>query len=385
MSLLLPLACTLPWILPPIVGLLRARHASSLDDVPAEPPEPAPLVSVIIPARNEARNIVRCVGSVLASCYPALEVIVVDDHSSDGTGELARELAAVDVRLRVVDAPDLPPGWFGKQWACATGAGAARGELLVFTDADTRHAADLLPRAVNARAAREADLLTVAGQQEMHSFWERIIQPQVFALLSLRYGGPEHVNRARRPEDVIANGQFILVTRDAYRAMGGHDLVRGRVAEDLAMAQEFFRAGRRVVLMLGLDQLSTHMYASLGEVIGGWRKNMYAGGRHAMLGGAAGRALFPILLIALPIFGLLPPAAFVLSLLGALAGAWLLWSGVIVAVTVLFWAAIYRFMKVSVGYSLLYPIGLLLLLYIAAGAVARGRRVQWKDRSYMSG
>lgn len=385
MSVALPLACTLPWIVPPIVGLIRARHGSSLDDVSAVAPDDAPLVSVIIPARNEARNIVRCVASVLASRYPALEVIVIDDHSTDGTCKLARALAAGDARVRVLDAPELPAGWFGKQWACATGASAARGELLVFTDADTRHAPDLLSRAVNARAERGADLLTVAGDQEMHSFWERIIQPQVFALLSLRYGGPEHVNQARRAEDVIANGQFILVTRAAYTAMGGHDLVRDRVAEDLAMAQEFFRAGRRVVLMVGLGQLSTHMYASLKEVIGGWRKNIYAGGRHAMLGGAAGRALFPVLLLVLPLFGLAPPVALVLSLLGILSAAWLLWSGMIAGVTVLFWAAIYRFMKAPVGYALLYPIGLLLLLYIAVGAVARGRRVRWKERSYVSG
>lgn len=385
MSVALPLVCTLPWILPPVIGLLRARHASSLDDVSAAAPKPAPLVSVIIPARNEARNIVRCVTSVLASRYPSLEVIVVDDQSIDGTGKLARALGAADSRLRVMDAPPLPPGWFGKQWACATGASAASGELLVFTDADTRHAPELVTRAVNARETRHADLLSVAGYQEMRSFWERIIQPQVFALLSLRYGGPEHVNQARRAEDVIANGQFILVTREAYVEMGGHDLVRDRVAEDLAMAQEFFRAGRRVVLILGLDQLSTHMYASLKEVIGGWRKNIYAGGRYAMVGGALGRALFPILLLALPLFGLAPPVALALSLFGVVAGSWPLWSATIVAVTVLFWTAIYRFMKVPPGYALLYPIGLLLLLYIAAGAVVRGRRVQWKARTYVSG
>src|SRR6185437_14783611 len=119
----------------------------------------APLVSVIIPARNEARNIERCVRSVLASTYPSLEVIVVDDHSTDATGSIARAMAAHDSRLVVIDAPDLPAGWFGKQWACATGARAARGQLLVFTDADTRHAPDLLSRAVNALRDRDASLL----------------------------------------------------------------------------------------------------------------------------------------------------------------------------------------------------------------------------------
>ena len=383
-SLLAPLLWTLPWIVPPIVALFRSLNSRSLDDVPSIAPEGAPLVSVIVPARNEARNIERCVRSVLTSTYPSLEVIVVNDHSTDATGAIARTIAAEDPRLSVVDAPDLPAGWFGKQWACATGAAVAHGELLLFTDADTRHAPDLLSRAVNALRTRDASLLSIAGHQEMHSFWERIIQPQMFALLSIRYGGTEHVSNARRPEDVIANGQFILVQRDAYDALGGHALVSDRVAEDMALGQEFFRAGRRVVLVLALHQFSTHMYASLRELIEGWRKNIYAGGRHAALGGRAGRTLYPALLLAMPIVGLAPPIALVMSATGALTQGWLIWSASVVGISLLFWAAIYRFMGESVLYALLYPLGLATLLYIAIGAVIRGQRVQWKDRTYVS-
>jgi len=383
-SLLAPLLWTLPWIVPPIVALFRSLNSRSLDDVPSIAPEGAPLVSVIVPARNEARNIERCVRSVLASTYPSLEVIVVNDHSTDATSAIARTIAPDDPRLSVVDAADLPSGWFGKQWACATGAAVAHGELLLFTDADTRHAPDLLSRAVNALRTRDASLLSIAGHQEMHSFWERIIQPQMFALLSIRYGGTEHVSNARRPEDVIANGQFILVQRDAYDALGGHALVSDRVAEDMALGQEFFRAGRRVVLVLALHQFSTHMYASLRELIEGWRKNIYAGGRHAALGGRAGRTLYPALLLAMPIVGLAPPIALVISATGALTQGWLIWSASVVGISLLFWAAIYRFMGESVLYALLYPLGLATLLYIAIGAVIRGQRVQWKDRTYVS-
>src|SRR6185369_3478357 len=102
-----------------------------------------------------------------------------------------------------VNAPDLPAGWFGKQWACTAGSRAALGTLLLFIDADTWHASDLLPRAVNALRQRSADMFSVAGHQEMHSFWERIIQPVVFGMLSIRYGGTEYVSRSRRPENVI--------------------------------------------------------------------------------------------------------------------------------------------------------------------------------------
>src|ERR1041384_99850 len=149
MSVAVPLLATLPWTLPPLAGLWRARNSRSLDELSAEAGDDAPLVSVIIPARNERRNIERCVRSVLTASYPHLEVIVVDDHSTDGTGDAARASAAEDARLRVISALDVPDAWFGKQWACASGALMANGALLVFTDADTWHASDLLPRAVN--------------------------------------------------------------------------------------------------------------------------------------------------------------------------------------------------------------------------------------------
>jgi chlorobactene glucosyltransferase len=375
---------TLPWTLPPIVAIARASGSRSLDDVPTTAGPDASLVSVIVPARNERRNIERCARSILTADYPNFEVIVVDDHSTDGTGELARAIASEDSRLRVVEAPPLPPGWFGKQWACWSGARSARGSLLLFTDADTWHASDLLPRAVNALSARNADLLTLGGRQEMHSFWERVIQPQMFGMLALRYGGTEQVSNARRPADAIANGQFILVRRDTYDAMGGHERVRDRVAEDLSMAQEWVRAGRRISMVLAVRQFSTHMYASLRELVGGWRKNIYAGGRTAALGGRVGRAVYPAALLAVPVLGLLPVVGLVLAALGVLGTPWLIWSATSVAVSLVFWAGIYRFMGEPLYGALLYPLGLVMLAYIAGGSIARGRRVQWKNREYLS-
>jgi len=384
MQHLTPILWSLPWVLPPAVVLFRARHSLSLSDVPDAPPPDAPRVSVVVPARNESRNIERCARSVLAAAYPDFEVVVVDDHSTDGTGDIARRIARDDARLRVVDAPPLPEGWFGKQWACATGARESSGELLLFTDADTRHSPDLLPRAVNAMRARGAELLSVAGNQEMHSFWERIVQPQMFALLSIRYGGSEHVSNAKRPVDAIANGQFILVRRDSYDAIGGHAAVRDRVAEDMAMAQTFVAAHRRIALYAATEQLSTHMYASLSELIAGWGKNIYAGGRMAALGGSLGRAAYPFILVAMPLFGLLPPIVLLGWALGIVGTAWFLWATISIIVNVGFWAALYRYMGESVAYALLYPLGLVMLLVIALGGVRRGQRVEWKQRTYLS-
>ena len=384
MQYLAPILWSLPWVVPPAVVIVRARHSLSLDDIPAAPAPDAPRVSVVIPARNESRNIERCVRSVLDAAYPNFEVIVVDDHSTDNTGDIARRIARDDPRLRVVDAPALPDGWFGKQWACATGARESRGDLLLFTDADTKHSSDLLPRAVNAMRARDAELLSVAGNQEMHSFWERVIQPQMFALLSIRYGGSEHVSNAKRPVDAIANGQFILVRRDSYDAIGGHAAVRDRVAEDMAMAQAFVAARRRIALFVANDQLSTHMYSSLSELIAGWGKNIYAGGRMAALGGALGRAAYPLLLLAMPLLGLVPPVVLLAGLFGILTTQWLVWSAIVIIVSIFFWAALYRYMGESAGYALFYPLGFVMLFVIAFGAVRRGRRVEWKQRSYLS-
>ena len=128
------IVAALPWIVTPVVTAIRVRRSQSLDDESGDPPRDPPKVSVVIPARNEARNIERCLRSVLANDYPRFEVVVVDDQSSDGTGEIARSVSAGDPRARVIDTGSPPEGWFGKQWACQTGAGATDGEIILFAD-----------------------------------------------------------------------------------------------------------------------------------------------------------------------------------------------------------------------------------------------------------
>lgn len=384
-SLLLPVLLATPWILAPVVTVVRARRSRSLDEESAEVSADAPLVSIVIPARNEGRNIRRCVESALTTTYAPIEVIVVDDHSTDDTGAIAGDLARRDARVRVVVPPPLPEGWFGKQWACDAGARAARGAIVGFMDADTWQASDLVPRVVNAMRARGSDLLTVAGEQELGSFWERLVQPQVFAILGARYGGTEVVNASRHAFDKIANGQCMFFRRDAYDAMGGHAAVRGKVAEDLALAQRWFSAGRRVTMVLGLAQLRTRMYTSLGELVAGWGKNIYAGGRDAMPRGAFWTAVYPLLLVLPALTGLVPPVLVLLGLLGALSGGLFVWAAVVTGVSVVWWVAVYAQLRMSPLYALLYPLGAGALLYIAVRAIARGRNVRWKEREYVAG
>jgi chlorobactene glucosyltransferase len=375
---------SLPWIVPPLVTYLRLRHSRSLDDESETPLENPPLVSVIVPARNEAHNIARCVSSILSTTYPNLELIVVDDSSTDATVSIAREAAAGDPRARVITSPPLPDGWFGKQWACATGAKVARGSVLQFTDADTVHGADLVTRSTNAMRDARAQLFSVAGRQELGGFWEKVIQPQIFTILSMRYGGTESVTEATNVSNKIANGQCIFVTHDSYNSIGGHGSVRACVAEDLMLAQRFFAARKRVVLMLGVNQLSTRMYASLGEIISGWRKNVFAGGLDAVPFGRIGRTFFPLFLLLPPLMQVLPVLVLILGALGQATPDAMLWATIASVATLLWWIVVYVIIRENPLYALTYPLGALVLLYIFVTAVMRGRRVTWKGRTYIA-
>ncbi len=354
-----------------------------LGDESADPPAGAPRVTVIVPARNESRNIGACLRSILASSYPQLEVVLVNDHSTDDTASIARALATEDARLTVVDNPELPPDWFGKQWACQTGANVASGEILIFVDADTQASTDLVTRSVNGMLRTAADFYSVLGRQEMLTFWERLLQMQVFTVLMTRFGGTEIVNRARKASAKIANGQYLMVRRATYDEFDGHALVRGYVAEDLMLAQRYFELGKKTVLVMGMEQLSTRMYTSLSELIGGWRKNLYAGGRHSMPFGGRAAALTPLLL-PLPFLMQLAPPMLLLIAVALQLPTLGLWAAITTGFTLVTWLAYYRIARVPVLYALLFPVGAAVTLYIALSAVSRGSRVEWKGRAYES-
>jgi chlorobactene glucosyltransferase len=367
----------LPWLLP-FAGLVRlARLRPNLSDI--TPVVTGPLVSVIVPARNESATIETVIRSVLASTYAPLELLVVDDRSTDDTAAIVERIAAGDQRLELVAGAPLPEGWYGKPWACVQGYRAARGDILLFTDADTRHAPELLGRAVNAMRAEAADLLTVAPRQLSLSFWERLVMPQVWLLLALRYH-PSRVNAARRERDIIANGQFILVPRESYEAVGTHDVVRHEVAEDLALAQAFYRDGRKIHFTFADRFMETRMYRELSQMVEGWSKNMYLGGRRAFPDEPLLRALVPLMLAVSFLFWLVPPVVLAATGATGLPGrAALIATGA----SALFWMMISAGMRIPPVYGLGYPLGALVALYIAMRSVWRGsRRVEWRGRVY---
>jgi chlorobactene glucosyltransferase len=369
----------LPW-LAPFAGLARLadRRPNLSDTAPVE----GPLVSVVIPARNESETIAAIVRSILTSSYEAFELLVVDDRSTDDTAAIVERLAAGNPRVRLVRGEPLPDGWYGKPWACAQGARTGAGKLLLFTDADTRHEPELLGRAVAAMGRERADLVTVAPHQRCVTFWERLVMPQIWLLLGLRYH-PREVNRARRERDVIANGQFILTTREAYDAVGTHAAVRHEVAEDLALAQSYLRHGRRIHFAFAERLMETRMYQSLPQLVEGWSKNVYLGGRRSFPEEPVLRALVPAMLLAAVGFWLLPPLVLLAGALGADVGALARSALVATGLSVLFWGMISYGMKIPVAYGLLYPLGALMAIYIVLRSTWRGeRRVEWRGRVY---
>ena len=340
-----------------------------------------PLISVVIPARNEAANIERCVRSVAAAQYQQLEIIVVDDRSTDATGEIVARLAAepgLAGRVRLVAGADLPAGWFGKPWALVQGYRVAKGDLLLFADADTKHEPELVSRALGAHQAERVHLVTVIPRQEVGSFWEKLIQPQVFFVLQARVGNLARVNRTRVPWDAIANGQFILTSRADYEAIGTHEAVKDQVAEDVALAQAYVRSGRDLFLVHGPELMSTRMYRSFGEIIEGWSKNMALGSALMLPPIRWLRRVAPYLMWLPSLVWILPPILWALSC----------WPAAIVAtvLSLAIWIAIYHNERAPLAYALLYPLGAIVVAAIMLRSAWRGaRRVQWKGRTYSPG
>lgn len=378
------------WCIAIIVVVVRFADSRRLDAYPPLPREQTPLISVIIPARDEARNIEACLRSVLASEYGNLEAIVVDDHSSDGTAAIAQRVADEDaqrqgrVRARVIQAPPLPEGWFGKQWACQSGADAARGEIFCFTDADTRHGPELLGRSAGAMRSRGADLFTVAGAQDAESFWEKVLQPFVFSILLSRYGGLEQMSRSKNPVNKIANGQFMMMTRTTYLKIGGHAVVRDHVAEDLRLAQVVTERGMQAHMVLARDHMRTRMYHSLAEIRRGWGKNVFAAGRDTLPLGPLAQRIFPWVFPVPALLPALPAVMLVLALLDVLGPGALLFGAVAGGFSLLYYFGVYAFARVNPLWALLHPVAAVMFSWICAEAAWRGSKVEWKGRGYVS-
>jgi len=274
--------------------------------------------------------------------------------------------------VRGVDPPD---GWFGKQWAIVQGYRVAKGELLLFADADTRHQPELLPRAISGLRAERADLFTVLPRQEMKTFWERLIQPHVFLALETRVGSFERVNRTRTAWNAIANGQFILTSRSANERVGTHELVKHTDADDLMLDQAYVLAGKDIFLVHAPEFMTTRMYGSLREILAGWTKNLASGAPMMAPPIPFVRALLPYLMWTPALFWIVPPLAWLIA-------GWH-FAAIATAASLVTWLVIYAVERAPIWYALLYPLGAGMVGFIMIRSAWRGRKIiEWRGRTY---
>lgn len=230
------------------------------------------MVSAIVPARNEEASIARAVESIAAQPEVG-EVIAVNDQSTDRTGEILAELAARIPNLRILGTDNLPSGWTGKNYALSIGAAAATGKWLLFTDADTYHLPGSTARALEDAAKHNAALVSYSPEQEMETFWEKALISLVYWRLSRKFQF-QRINNRELP-DAAANGQFLLISHDAYNAVGRHRSVASDMVEDVALAKRVKSAGYRIYFAPGFNIVRTRMYRSFRAMWEGWTKNLY--------------------------------------------------------------------------------------------------------------
>jgi len=360
--------------------------------------ENSPVVSVIVPARNEEACLASCLESLVTQAEIDFEIIVVDDGSTDRTAEIAKSfsepgtlnnfrarndvspftgaIASDDVRsytapVTVISAPPLPDNWTGKNNAMSAGAKIASGKWLLFTDADTVHNPGSLARAVAEAKQHGAALLSYSPEQEVRTFWEKAVMPVIFAELAATYP-PKQVNDPTYPI-AAANGQYLLISREAYDTVGGHTKISSDLLEDVAMARLVKSSRRPIFFRYGGDAVRTRMYRSWAQMKEGWTKNLALLFKHPVR-----RALM------LLGFWLFAWITFVLGLAAIISAYWKL------AFYVWPWLGLYRRIasaKFRVSTNLVamaFGIPLVAYLFVESIIERRNGAVMWKGRNYQS-
>lgn len=335
---------------------------------------PAPKISVIIPARNEEKNIGHCLTHLFKENYPNFEIIVVDDRSTDRTPHLLDNLQKLSTApMKVVRIEKLPPGWTGKSHAMHAGAKAAAGDWFLFTDADTTHRPSSITTAVNEALRQKIDFLTLAAELESLTFWEKTVQPIAVGSLAIWF-----------PIEAMANGQFILVSRKSYEAVGGGEAVKDKVVEDIELARAMRRAGFRTRLADGTKLYRTRMYTSLSGIVTGWtrilthlfEKNIWK------LTEKIGMFLF---------FSIFPFAIFLGEIILRMRNSphfskeIFIFSGMVSALIVAIRFAGNRILKCDPWHAFTHPIGSIVMVWIllkCVGRILAGRPSVWKGERY---
>jgi chlorobactene glucosyltransferase len=329
--------------------------------------------SVLIPARDEEGNIAACLDSVLRQGDAVLEIIVCDDHSTDGTASMVQRFAGADPRVRLIAAAELPAGWCGKTFACATLAGEAAGEWLLFLDADARLRDRAVDRMLNEAAARNVSFLSCWPGLDLVGFWEKALMPMLnFVVLTL-FPAPLSLKRGDASLG-LAHGACILARRDEYKRTGGHEAVRGEIFEDTSLARMWRARGERGLCLDGQDIVRVRMYDSLRGIWNGFRKNFFPSFRRPL-------SFWLFLLLHLVCFFL----PFVLFFGLAAAGMRPLSAGLSLISVLLMRASLALRFRHPLWAVLLHPLAELTLLVLGIfswRSCRAGRGVEWKGRVY---
>jgi glycosyltransferase involved in cell wall biosynthesis len=362
------------------LNLNRAKQDPVLSAADAEQGAgPWPRLSVLVAAKDEQGNIGHCLAGLLSQDYPDFEVIVVDDRSTDRTGEIIDEAAAREPRVKALHVRELPAGWAGKNHAMHTGVQGAIGEYLCFTDADCRfHTPRLLRAAVRYAQRKQLDFFSVLPELEAHTFWERVVQPPAGAIMVFWFP-PEKVNDPRSSR-AYANGAFMLLRRAAYDKLGGHEQLRAVLNEDMHFARQAKRVGLRFAVLRGRGLYSVRMYVGLRQIWHGWSRIFY---------GCFGT--WPRLIVSaifLSVFSVSPWASLLISPLAGRAGVGIAAAAAFAIVaqqTVL--RRFYPLCGMPAAWALSYPLGAALCLGMTCNAMTRlaGVRTRWRGTSYTGG
>ncbi len=372
---------SLAWLLT-VLKILSQWRDPDWTLTPKDPAaDPDISVSVIIPARNEGENIGPCLDTVRAQDHKNLQVVVLDDGSSDGTGRILADHAARDPRITALggSGEGLPDGWFGKPWACQRAQEAATGDWLFFIDADVRLDPAAVSRVVAYGEAQGVDMVTGLGAMGMETFWEKVLQPAVGGLI-LAGNDLDAVNDPEKPDKNLANGQLIAVRRSAYDEIGGHGAVKQDILDDIGMARALVTAGKTYRCLRMRALFSCRMYTSLGEIWEGWTKNLFAGMRYSW-GNVVAALIFTFL------FSVLGPVLVLAGLVGLVGAEWLIWGAVL---TVLLQSA-RAFMDIRYGQSVLHGLthapanAMVMAIIVHSGLRTRSGAVTWKGRTYKPG
>jgi glycosyltransferase involved in cell wall biosynthesis len=264
-------------------------------------------VAAIVPARNEEVSIAACITS-LAAQPEIVEIIAINDQSSDRTGEILRDLARNISHLHVIDAGAPPSGWVGKNHAVSLGAHQANSPWLLFTDADAVLLEGAIAKAIALATEKDASLISFSPEQELRSWYERVLIPFVYLRLLQRFSFDEVNDPSSKA--AAANGQFLLIQREAYDAVGGHAAIHGSVLEDVALARRVKSAGLRIWFASGLGVVRVRMYRSFSAMWEGWKKNLFQ-----LMGGTTGsvfaefESAFPWMILVILMIGIKLPVA----------------------------------------------------------------------------